>query len=203
MKFSVIEADPPWTYRTWSEKGDRINGGHYKTMAFERLQNLDVLSLAEPDCVLFLWVTAPLLKEGIATGEAWGFTYKSIGFSWVKRNKNVDSWAIGQGLTATRGNVELCLTFTRGKPERLHKGVGQVLCDESPDEFLMPDSPALVGKRLRHSAKPLELYENIEKLFVGPYLRLFARDGREGWVSLGDEVTGRDVVEDITLLGGL
>jgi N6-adenosine-specific RNA methylase IME4 len=44
--------------------------------------------------------------------------------------------------------------------------------------------------RTRHSAKPIEFYDIIDKMF--PYLtdrlEMFARNTREGWISWGNEV---------------
>ena len=39
-----------------------------------------------------------------------------------------------------------------------------------------------------HSRKPDEVYERIEEYCDGPYLELFARNRRPGWVSWGDQV---------------
>jgi N6-adenosine-specific RNA methylase IME4 len=40
----------------------------------------------------------------------------------------------------------------------------------------------------RHSEKPDESYELIERLAPGPYVELFARRKRPGWTCLGNEV---------------
>jgi N6-adenosine-specific RNA methylase IME4 len=42
-------------------------------------------------------------------------------------------------------------------------------------------------KRGAHSAKPPEFYELIEARSNGPYLEMFARNGRDGWASWGNE----------------
>lgn len=39
-----------------------------------------------------MWVTYPKLPEGLKTITAWGFEYKTVAFTWVKRNKKKDSW---------------------------------------------------------------------------------------------------------------
>jgi MT-A70 len=41
---------------------------------------------------------------------------------------------------------------------------------------------------MEHSRKPDEVYERIERLVEGPYLELYARRERPGWVSWGDEL---------------
>jgi len=58
--------------------------------------------------LLFLWVTFPLLQEGIDTLKKWGFTYKTVAFNWVKKNKKADSFFWGMG-NWTRSNSEICL----------------------------------------------------------------------------------------------
>ena len=45
---------------------------------------------AAKDCVLFLWATDPLLPKALELIEAWGFTYKTVGFYWAKTNKRAD-----------------------------------------------------------------------------------------------------------------
>jgi hypothetical protein len=65
-KYRVIYADPPWTFKTYSPKGKEKKSPelHYECMRLEDIYNLPVRSIAEDDCVLFLWVTAPMLKQG-------------------------------------------------------------------------------------------------------------------------------------------
>jgi tRNA A37 threonylcarbamoyladenosine synthetase subunit TsaC/SUA5/YrdC len=46
----------------------------------------------------------------------------------------------------------------------------------------------MVSRKREHSRKPDELYEIIESCSPGPYLELFARTRRDGWLSWGNEV---------------
>jgi N6-adenosine-specific RNA methylase IME4 len=39
-----------------------------------------------------------------------------------------------------------------------------------------------------HSTKPHEARSRIERLFIGPYLELFAREQAPGWHAWGNEV---------------
>lgn len=88
MRFSVLYVDPQWSYKVYSQKGQgRSAENHYHTMSAEDIFNLDVAGIADKDCVLFLWVTFPCLLEGLKAIERWGFTYKTLGFCWVKRCK--------------------------------------------------------------------------------------------------------------------
>lgn len=85
-KYDVIYADPPWRYQD-----KKCNGAcalHYDTMKIQDIKDLPVKELAAKDCVIFMWITYPMLKEGIELMEAWGFKYKTIGFQWIKLNKS-------------------------------------------------------------------------------------------------------------------
>jgi N6-adenosine-specific RNA methylase IME4 len=189
VKFSVILADPPWSFSVWSKSLQSGNGrlpdAHYPTQSVEMLCNLPVQEVTAKDCVLLLWVTCPTLPEALQVIKAWGFTFKTVAFTWIKTNKDGSS-RMGMGYW-TRANAELCLLATRGKPKRIAKDVRQVI----------------QSKLRRHSEKPLSQYERIERLLSGPYLEIFGRPGlfhREGWTVIGNEATGRDIREDLCLL---
>lgn len=87
---------------------------------------MPVGNLADKDCALFLWVTIPCLLEGLSVLKAWGFTYKTVGFVWVKQNRKADSLFWGMGYW-TRSNVELCILATKGHPKRINAAVHQVI----------------------------------------------------------------------------
>ena len=141
-------------------------------MSKQDIEQLPVSSIADDDCVLFLWVTMPKLNECFDLIEAWGFEYKTCAFTWVKRNKISDSWFWGMGRW-TRANAELCLLATKGKPQRMSAGVHSVI--DTPVE--------------RHSKKPEITKERIVEL-LGDVKRieLFARQTCEGWDSWGNEL---------------
>lgn len=139
----------------------------------EDIQNLPVQSISKDDCILFLWVTFPCLEEGLELIKKWGFTYKTCGFTWVKKNKKSDSWFWGLGYW-TRSNAELCLIATKGHPKRVSKSVHQI-CDARIRE---------------HSRKPDEIRNRIVEL-CGDVSRieLFSRECIDGWDCWGNEVT--------------
>lgn len=118
--------------------------------------------------------------------DAWGFTYKTCGFSYVKLNKSGNGYFFGLGYW-THGNLEVCLLATKGKPKRISKSVAQLI----------------VTPRGEHSAKPQETYDRIEQLLEGPYLELFARPPvRPGWTQWGLELgqlLGPDGVTEVSI----
>jgi len=188
-KYNIIYADPPWGY---SDKG--CSGAcekHYSTMSVAELAALPVKDIAAKDAVLFLWATYPQLDEALTLIKAWGFTYKSIAFQWVKLNRTVNIASAVRAFSTnatledafkklcffglgrwTRGNTEPCLIAVKGKPQRVSASVGQLVF-------------APLG---RHSEKPAEVREKIIQL-VGdlPRIELFARQAAEGWDCWGNE----------------
>lgn len=178
-KYSVIYADPPWSFATYSDKGKgRSAEQHYPTMNIEEIKALPVKELADTDCALFLWVTFPRLKEGIEVLEAWGFTYKTVAFTWIKQNKKSDSLFWGMGYW-TRSNAEICLLGIRGHPKREGKNVHQVIMSHIE----------------KHSKKPQEARDRIERLMGAvPKIELFARQKTDGF-----DVWGNEVESDIRL----
>lgn len=116
-KYSIIYADPPWRYKVYSKKGlGRSAESHYPTMELEDIRALPVGTLAADDCVLFLWTTIPLLHDCFSVMRAWGFSYKTVAFVWIKQNRKSDSlfWGMGHW---TRANAEFCMLATKGPPE--------------------------------------------------------------------------------------
>lgn len=170
--FGVIYADPPWTFVTHSAKGKgKSPEQHYSCMSIDDIKALPVAALAAPDCALLMWITDPHLSLGMDVIKDWGFTYKTVGFTWAKQGrKDHEKWHFGTGYY-TRANPEMCLLATRGKPKRLSASVRQLV----------------VSPVREHSRKPDEVYDRIEALMPGPYLELFARTTRPGWTAWGNQ----------------
>ncbi len=176
--FASILADPPWRFEAWSGKGTaRSADNHYDTMRLEDIAALPVADVAANDCVLFMWICWPMLPEALRLIEAWGFRYKTCGFSWTKADvrqrtlfRDDADVQVGMGYW-TRANSEVCLLATRGKPKRLNADVRQ----------------GIIEPRREHSRKPDCVHGRIERLVAGPYLELFARTPRKGWTVWGNQ----------------
>lgn len=170
-KYNIIYADPPWRYEDREVPGGAEQ--HYQTMTIDEIQKLPVQNISADNCILFMWVTFPLLQEGLDTIKAWGFEYKTIGFNWVKWNKKSQSWFLGIG-NYTRINSEICLIATKG--ERLpRKDMG--ICS-------VVDWPVM-----DHSKKPDVVRKLIVQLMGDlPRIELFARKEYKGWDCFGNEV---------------
>lgn len=206
-RYNVIAIDPPWRFQTWSHLGkSRSPENHYPVMTMDDLYQLDIKRLANPNCALLMWAIDPLLPEAIALANWWGFKYKTVAFTWLKSNpKTVDrfvelyqpaNWFMGQGYY-TRGNPEMCLLFTHGKPKKINADVRQTIITPYRRKFLRVNrdlTPQLiVSPRREHSRKPEEFFTHVERLFAPPYLEVFARQRRPGWDAIGNEIDGRDI----------
>ncbi len=185
--YSVLFADPPWNFKLYSKKGSgRSPSQHYHTMRLSEIKALDVP--AGDDCHLFLWTTPPHLPQAFSVMRAWGFSYSSMGFIWVKLRPGTNrlftvrgqepsgkggDYHIGLGHT-TRKNAEFCLLGRKGKPKRLRKDIAELI----------------VAPVREHSRKPEEAYDRVEIYASGPRLEMFSRTDRPGWDTWGAE-TGK------------
>ena len=177
-KYKIIYADPPWRYARSKVQGAAEK--HYPTMSIEELCALPVKEIADKDCILFLWATFPQLKEALQLIKAWGFTYKSVAFVWLKQNRKSPTWFYGLGFW-TRGNAEICLLATKGHQKRQSNKVHQFII--SPVE--------------QHSKKPDITREKILALMGDlPRIELFARQHTPGW-----DVWGNEIKSDIRFAG--
>jgi site-specific DNA-methyltransferase (adenine-specific) len=177
-KYQIIYADPPWTYKDKASSGERGVCYKYKVQNDEWICSLDVNSVTDEHCTLFLWVTMPKLPVAFDVIKAWGFVYKTCAFTWVKLNKKADTLFFGMG-NYTRGNPELCLLATKGKPKRVNAGVFSVV----------------VSRIRNHSQKPDEVRDLIVDLMGDlPRIELFACDRFSGWDAWGNEISDSDIV---------
>lgn len=174
-KYDIIYSDPPWQFLTWSNKGKgRSAEKHYPTMQKAAIQDLPISKISSENSVLFLWATAPCLIEAIELIKAWGFTYKTVGFTWIKQCKKSNKLFTGMGYY-TRANAEFCLLATKGKVlDRISHSVSQVIVSHIEE----------------HSKKPAEVRDRITKLFGNDLkkIELFARQYADGWDCWGNEV---------------
>src|SRR3990167_3390612 len=150
-KYKVIYADPPWQY---FKGGYKNQSQHYDGMTIDEICNLKISELASENCILFLWATFPILPDVFRVIESWGFTYSTVGFTWVKAQKSGKGFFFGLG-NWTRSNAEICLIATKGSIERKDASISQIIY--TPIE--------------KHSKKPDEVKEKIVKL-VGDLPRI-------------------------------
>jgi N6-adenosine-specific RNA methylase IME4 len=161
--FEVIYADPPW--QLGNPHAPYAPENYYPTMPLEDIKAIGVP--AAEDACLFLWAVNSLLPEALEVMAAWGFEFKTH-FCWVKDSIGMGVWA--------RNRHELLLFGIRG---RFSPPKPRNRCDS-----------VIEAKRGRHSGKPEDVYEWIERMYPhASKLELFARGRpRPGWTPWGNEV---------------
>jgi N6-adenosine-specific RNA methylase IME4 len=173
-RFATVLADPPWRFlnQTGKVAPEHRRLSRYGTMTIDEIVALPVAAAVATTAHLYLWCPNALLPDGLAVMKAWGFTYKS-NIVWHKVRK--DGGSDGRGVGFYFRNVtELILFGVKGKNARtLAPGRRQV-------NFM-------ATRKREHSRKPDEQYAIIEACSRGPYLELFARGTRKGWVTWGRE----------------
>ena len=175
-KYQLIYADPPWRYDYSQSKSRKIEN-KYPTMSLDEIKSLDIPS--DDNCVLYLWATAPKLREAFEVMDAWGFEYKTHAI-WDKELVGMGYWF--------RGRHELLLVGVKGK--------------FSPPFQSDRIASVIKIKRQRHSKKPDEIRNIIASWFPNvSKIELFARQCFEGWDAWGNEVPKEE--QKILLNGGL
>lgn len=174
VTFSTVLADPPWQFqnRTGKMAPEHKRLSRYRTMTVETIVGLPVSAITADVAHLYLWVPNALIPEGLRVLAAWGFAYKS-NIVWHKVRKDGGPDGRGVGFYF-RNTTELVLFGIKGKNARTFApGRRQVNIIKS--------------RKREHSRKPDELYSIIESCSPGPYLELFARGSRDGWVTWGHQ----------------
>jgi N6-adenosine-specific RNA methylase IME4 len=180
--FPLIYADPPWKWGHFGEidqENERGKGRtpdqHYPTLTYDEIKEFrvggkSVREIAHEDAALLMWCTSANIQFALEVMEAWGFNYKAQAI-WDKE-------ASGMGLVF-RNQHEPLLYGTRGNmPGPQH---------QPPSMFRFP--------RGRHSAKPPEIRQEIERMYpdfdARTRLELFARETTKDWTCHGFEAQTR------------
>jgi len=165
----TVVIDPPWMERGGG-KCKRGADRHYKLLKppeiIREITQCDLWNRLDDNVHMYLWATNSFLPKGMQVMESLGFRYVT-NVCWVK-----DRIGLGQYF---RGKHELCLFGVRGN--------GTYCRTQSRN---IPST--IEAKKTTHSRKPDEFYKMVENRSTGPYLDMFARDRRPGWIVWGDEI---------------
>lgn len=195
--FSLVLADPPWAFRTFNQarrtptqKKFREAEDHYPTMTIDEMAQIPVADVVDRNALLAVWVVGSHADVSHELAAAWGFDrFVTDLFYWTKQKlRFADQIDMFTGDIAppkmsmgyhTRKQIEPCYLFARGKGlPVLNHDVRQLI----------------VAPPAEHSRKPAEQYDRLERLYGDvPRIELFARNGRTGWQSWGNEVGKYDV----------
>ncbi len=172
-KYKIIYADPPWKYNDKASAGKRGAMYKYDVMDINDLMDMGntVKNISSKDSVLFMWTTYPMIPDALDLMTVWGFMYKTVAFTWVKKTKNgKDHFGMGNW---TRANPEICLLGVKGKPKAINHGVRNLVYSQVRE----------------HSRKPDIIRDSIVKLCGRKNrIELFARQSVKGWDSWGNQL---------------
>ena len=166
-KYKTILSDCPWKYG----KGWGYGAGeYYPLMKLEDICKLEIPSAENAH--LYLWCPNGLLESGLKVMKSWGFTQKTC-ITWIK-NRSIFGY------------------YFKGQSEQLLFGVKGKLPPQDRKQTTI-----INGKIRKHSQKPDEIYNVIEKISPAPRLELFARSKRNGWKSIGFDIDGKDIQQSL------
>lgn len=169
MKYKTIVCDPPWTPTISIVNGpaSRIGASkaspqrQYQTLSLEEIKAFNIPS--ERQSHLWLWVVNQHVDWGYEVARAWGFEPWQM-LTWAKP---------GLGTGRFQCNTEHVLICRKGPRH------GNPFGPTGGTWFNWP--------RGRHSEKPQEFFDLVERVSPGPYLEMFARTIRPGWHGMGNE----------------
>ena len=173
--YNVLYVDPPWNYN------NKRTGGSMKSGASQQYDILDEDGIVNiirnipttESSVIFLWSTTPMIKSALSILEKLGFTYKTQ-IVWIKTGR------LGMGFWV-RVQTEFLLLGVKGKVAPFRS---------SMRNFVM-EKPG------KHSVKPIQFYDIIEKLTAEmpdrKMIEIFARNTKLGWDSFGNEL---EIIEE-------
>lgn len=168
-KYNIIVIDPPWDIKKLTHKA-RPNQTtmDYSTLSIEEIKELPISSIADDECLCFLWTIQKYLYDSKEILESWGFNLL-LTMVWEKTYGR----SAGMPLYGFRWNAEFILVGYNTKPPLWPK---------------RPLIPAVFqAENIRHSQKPDKFYKMVES-FGEKRVDIFARKQRDGWDVWGNEV---------------
>ncbi len=176
-QFSTLLVDIPWKFN--ESTSIHAPGGKYPCMSLKDVHELPIGALAADRAHLWMWTPHTFLLNAQCRRlmRWWGFEPVQV-VPWIKTTLD------GYKVRGKPGQYMLC------RAEYLVLGVRGP--DPRPEERSQIIN-VIVDARVEHSRKPEQQYEIVETVSPGPFIELFARRTRDNWVSLGNEIDGRDI----------
>jgi N6-adenosine-specific RNA methylase IME4 len=173
-RFRCIVVDPPWEY----PEGFNARSIPYRTMSLDEIRALPVDCLLMREGYVFMWTTNKYLEAGFSVLRAWGCTPRQT-LTWCNPPGGV---GLGGMFTTNTEFVIIGQRISEKSNARTKNTTG-----------MREKSSWFQWQKRGHSEKPEEFYSMIERVCLGPYLEMFARDRspmfstREGWDVWGDQ----------------
>ena len=158
----TVLADVPFRFDNQTTRAAASN--HYELMSFDELMDFH-FPHDEQSCLLLFWAWSAVLPECLEIVKAWGFEYKAL-LTWVKPHMGLGNYV--------RNATEHMILAVKGRVRPVERR----------------QLSWFIAEAREHSRKPEMQYDIAERLGEPPYLELFARRPRLGWISYGKELNG-------------
>lgn len=172
---TVIYTDPPWKQLKGGLRKSRPNQTRlldYNTMTLEDIKNYHANIMPSKNHVVFMWTIDKYLHDAESIMNELGYKLHAR-IIWDKENGVAPAFTV-------RYSHEYLLWFYKGKFIPIN--IGQ------RGKF----TTVIREKSTKHSKKPESAYRMIEALYpISHKIELFARNYRDGWDSIGNELSAK------------
>ncbi len=185
-KYQIIVVDPPWQQGRGGKKAVVKNTARpfdYNLLSLGAIQDIlnKVGFLADENRILFLWTIDKYLFQAEDMAKKVGYKLHAR-MIWNK----------------VRG-MPTAFTIRFGHEYLLYMYHGKLLPVAKEERGKIHS--VFTEQNRKHSQKPEISYRIIERLYPNAHrLELFARQKRNGWDCIGNEIDGLDIAESIKLL---
>lgn len=176
--YSTVVIDPPWRPALHAGNPRRATldksgpQKHYRTLTVE-----EIIAIPPPlakRAHVYIWGLSQHMDWPYQLAEAWGLE-PVICLTWRKP---------GLGTGRFQCNTEHVLLCRKGPR------TGNAFGRDVPKWGAATNGTCFDWPRGRHSEKPQEFFNLVERISPGPYLEMYARTRRDGWDAVGDELEG-------------
>lgn len=192
--YSVLLADFPWSYDDKGTGGSQSSSAatKYPTLSIDALMKLPIHSIMRPNFIAFLWVTVPTKFQYVPRVlHAYDLDYRTT----IYWHKTPGPPGMGHWF---RGDVEELIVATHGDFSGMALRCQERNIKQHPSRWKQAN-----GELSEHSQKPDIFHDLIEKATGEASSRrnieLFARREKPGWRTMGGEISGLDIREELRL----
>jgi len=165
-KYQTLVVDPPWpVQKILRDVRPNQDVFDYPTMTLQEIKDFPIPEITADNAHLYLWTTHKILPDALDILAHWGFKYQCL-LVWHKPGGF-------QPFGMPQFNCEFILFGKKGSLAFL-------------DTKSFPC--CFNAARGRHSEKPNEFYDLIQRVSPGPRIDVFARKKRNEWDVYGNEV---------------
>ena len=145
-------------------------------MSLEQIQDLKIKSICSNNSYVFIWTTEKFLPFTFQLLKGWGLKYRYT-MTWMKPGGLHD-------INYPQFNTEFVVCGVYGKPSLID---------------MKAFNTGFNAPRGKHSEKPREFYDTINRVCGGTKIDLFSRKERKDWNIWGNEVGDEKKLEQKTL----